>query len=303
MLMKQIYSDLGKCNLYTYDEEKETNFLAAAPHMAMNPDEDDNRRRNEFVFAVLDKLPDFKAVYPRCSLLQHNSDDDRFMDDLLFYQNSGIVRFENDKTGEGLSVFYNSFDKHVFIRGNMTADNCEKLDDAFKSYGKGLETFRVTEQLDMGFERKYTYLKPLFSALEKEGIRVIDAKEKRSGFTYDKIRLTMGGRMGICLDEVLDYAPVRGSSEYVKKSRAQVIKDLREKAENMNPLEDVRWVARRLTPRFDAVMKENEMFQQEVKTVQRLKDTLLRVLSRNKSLEGKQTENGNRQKPDTELTL
>lgn len=284
MRMKSFVVDLGKTRLYTYDDEKDANFLDAAPHMTWAAEPEDVRRRDEFVSAVKKELKGFEAYPPVCSPYAVNTENQKFTDQLRFGFDMGIVHFANKETGESFSLAYDNFSKKVWMKGWLTADNCENLDRAFKEYGKGLENTNLLKSVNFGFDKDFAYLNPLLKALEKEGVIVADMKGERRN---ECLRLKVKNDLNVCLDIPLRHISKDFDRLPPKKSRAVVIRDIKEKIGGMNPLEEVRWVVRQMTRDFDRVMKENKRFLLEVERADDLKKRVSKVFERDLDKDGK----------------
>ena len=230
MRAKSFDINLGKTPLYSYDEEKDTNIFAAAPTLPMSAynedDKSDLRRRNELVEALDTQFKDWKHSYMEFP-------NGRRSNALHFGNDNGIVRYDNEITGESFALKYNPYTPSLVLSGMLKTENIEKLNGVFKEYGKGLEKTDLLKEVNLEFDEKYKHLNPLFKELEKEGIIIADKKADKN-FT-DRLLLTIPNDANFALKFNLN-TEYKGSSS--SKTLYEMTKDVSELASLIKPQHD-----------------------------------------------------------------
>ena len=199
MRAKSFDINLGKTPLYSYDEEKDTNIFAAAPTLPMsayNVDKTDLRRRDELVTALDTQFKDWKHSYMEFP-------NGRRSNALHFGNDNGIVRYDNEVTGESFAFKYNPYTPSLVLSGMLKTENVEKLNTVFKEYGKGLEKIDLMKEINLEFDNTYKHLNPLFEALEKNGIIIADKKADKN--FSDRLLLTIPNESNFALKFNLNY--------------------------------------------------------------------------------------------------
>lgn len=282
MLLHSFHVKLGEEKVYS--EDRETNFFASAPSMSLALDEESRIYRDDFVYALTSKFRTNEWDVSARSPFNHREDI------LNFRALNGICRFDNPRTSEFFAVVYNASIGEIELHGRLSSENCKKLDEAFKEYKHGLETNQWLDAIDMSPQRRYGNLAMFTKLFEKEGLVVSFEKGFNQSLLHnrDSMLLTVKGRPELAFRIRLE---IKGNFNRVKKSRAMLLRDIRELAENMNPQKDVSMYVNRMGGGLGAEYfpYDSPVMQDAIKRGAVLKESVLRAIGRVKDTKKEQS--------------
>lgn len=150
--------------------------------------------------------------------------EDKLSNKIYFYTQTGIVRLDHPGTNE--FFFIACFDDSVNLSGRLSKEHIETLQQAFNSYGHGLEKSAWKEDLDLFPEKRHGNL-ALYEKLFTNDDVIVSCKSMYTK-VFDDLILSAKGVPDISLTIPLEF------ENGTKKSRAEMLKNIKAEANALN---------------------------------------------------------------------